>query len=180
MTIRSQADNEILHNALKKKPHWEKKWFMEFDADKSHVQRVTTKQNRIIHDYTLHGKILETMDSAKYLGVTSDLRWNRHVENHRGQTGQINHLSSFEEINSPNLKSVAYNTLVWPLLETSSAAWDPYTKEKVKKLEMVQRRASMYVLNRYNNLSSVNCDRNCNETPLKKDKKRIDLPCSLI
>ena len=74
MTIRSQADNEILHNALKKKPHWEKKWFMEFDADKSHVQRVTTKQNRIIHDYTLHGKILETMDSAKYLGVTSDLR----------------------------------------------------------------------------------------------------------
>lgn len=122
------------------------------------------------------------MDSAKHLGVTltSDLGWNRHVENQRGlkkfHTRQINHLYSFEEINSPNLKSVAFKTSVRPLLETSSAVWDPYTIEKVKKLEMVQRRASLYVLNRYNNLSSVNC----NETLLKKDKKRIDLPCSLI
>ena len=35
-------------------------------------------------------------------------------------------------INSPNLKSVAYKRLVRPLLEYSSAAWDPYTKENVK------------------------------------------------
>lgn len=177
MTIRSQADNEILHNALKKLANWEKKWFMEFDADKCHVQRVIRKRNRIIHDYTLDGKILETVDSAKYLGVTmtSDLRWNRLVENHRGlkkfHTREINHSSSFQEVNSPNLKSVAYNTLARPLLEISSAAWDPYTIEKVKKLEMVQRRASLYVLNRYKNLSSVNCYRNCDEITPEKDKK---------
>lgn len=59
MTIRSQADNKILHNALKKLAHWEKKWFMEFDADKCHVQRVTRKHNRIIHDYTCMVKFLK-------------------------------------------------------------------------------------------------------------------------
>jgi len=34
---------------------------------------------------------------------------------------------------------------------------DPFTKENIKKLEMIQRRAARYVLNRYNNyVSSVN------------------------
>ena len=32
----------------------------------------------------------------------------------------------------------------------------PLTKENVKKLEMVQRRAARYVFNRYNYVSSVN------------------------
>ena len=57
-------------------------------------------------------------------------------------------------INSSNLKSVVYKTLVRPLLEYSSAALDPYTKENVMKLEMVQRRAARYVLDWYNYLSS--------------------------
>ena len=50
---------------------------------------------------------------------------------------------------------MAYKSLVRPLLEYSSGAWDPYTKGNVKKLEMVQRRAARYVLNQYNNASSV-------------------------
>ena len=58
-------------------------WLMESNTDKCHVLWVTRKQNPIIRDYTLHGKVLETVVSAKYLGVTlaQDLRWNRHVEN---------------------------------------------------------------------------------------------------
>ena len=159
MTIRSQADTEILQNDLKKLEHWEKKWLMEFNTDKCHVLRVTHKQNPIIHDYTLHGKVLETVNSAKYLEVTltSDLRWNRHVENIAYKANQsLGFLRRNLRINSPNLKSLAYKTLVRPLLEYSSAAWDPYTKENVKKLEKVQRRAARYVLNQYNYLSSVN------------------------
>ena len=75
MTIRSQANTEILQNDLKKLEHWEEKWLMQFNTDKCHVLRVTRKQNPIIQEYTLHGKVLETVNSAKYLGVTltSDL-----------------------------------------------------------------------------------------------------------
>ena len=83
MTIRSQADTKFLQSDLKKLEQWEEKWLMEFNTDKCHVLRVTRKHKPIIHGYTLHGKVLETVDSAKYLGVilTPDLRWNRHVEN---------------------------------------------------------------------------------------------------
>ena len=49
---------------------------MEFTVKKCQVLRVTRKQNPVVHNYTLHGEVLETVDSAKYLGVTatSDLR----------------------------------------------------------------------------------------------------------
>ena len=97
---------------------------MEFNTDKCHVLRVTHKQNPIIHNYTLHGKVLETVDSAKYLGVvlTRDLRWNRHVENIAYKVNQsLGFLRRNLRINSSYLKSLAYKTLVRPLLEYSSA-----------------------------------------------------------
>ena len=72
---------------------------MEFNTDKCHILRVTCKQNPIIHDYTLHGKVLETVDSAKYPGVT--LTPDSQVESSRLKTlhtRRINHLASSEEI----------------------------------------------------------------------------------
>lgn len=40
-----------------------------FNTDKSHVLRVTRKQNPIIHDYTLHVKFLKLW-TQYHLGVT--------------------------------------------------------------------------------------------------------------
>ena len=40
-------------------------------------------------------------------------------------------------------------------LEYACSAWDPHLKNEIHKLDMVQRRAARYVLNRYHNTSSV-------------------------
>ena len=46
-------------------------------------------------------------------------------------------------------------------------------QRKFEELELVQSRTARYVLNRCNNLSSVNeCYRNCSGTPIKKDEKK--------
>ena len=52
-------------------------------------------------------------------------------------------------------KTIAYQTLVRPQLEYASSVWDPYTQNNKDRLEMVQRRVARYVLNRYNNTSSL-------------------------
>ena len=48
-----------------------------------------------------------------------------------------------------------YTSLVRPILEYASPVWNPNTKQCIDKIEMVQRRAARYVLNRFHNTSSV-------------------------
>ena len=111
-----------------------------------------------IHNYTLHGQSLKSVESAKYLGVTitSDLRWNCHVSNITNKGNQtLGFLKRNLKIKSPALKAFAYKSLVRPTLEYSSTAWDPYTQQNIDKIEMVQRRAARYTLNRYGKTESV-------------------------
>ena len=55
-------------------------------------------------------------------------------------------------------KEKAHKSLVRPTLEYACTTWDPYlnlVKEEKNRIEMVQRRAARYVVNRYHNTSSV-------------------------
>lgn len=157
-TIKSEADAQILQNDLDKLAIWEKRWKMEFHPEKCEVLRVSRKCSMNKHEYKLSGKVPATVDSAKYLGVTitSDLRWNRHIDN---ITSKANRTLSFLKRNlrvkSTTVKTSAYYSLVRPTLEYACVAWDPYTKENINKLEMVQRRAARFVLGRFNYTSSV-------------------------
>ena len=61
------------------------------------------------HEYTPHGKVLEVVDSVKYLGVTitSDLRWNQQISNMETKGNQtLGFLRRNLRINSPDLKSI--------------------------------------------------------------------------
>ena len=56
---------------------------MEFNPSKRPVIRITRSRTPIPTSYSLHGEILETVEHAKYLGVSvgSKLNWDVHVNN---------------------------------------------------------------------------------------------------
>jgi len=62
---------------------WESDWIMAFHPDKCTQLSISQKKHTINHDYLLHNHTLESVSSAKYLGVTlqSNLKWNKHIDN---------------------------------------------------------------------------------------------------
>ena len=93
-----------------------------------------------------------------YLGVivTSDLRLNQHIWNIVTEGNQtLGFLRRNIRINSPDLKSIAYKSLVRPTVEYASTVWEPYTKQNRDRVEIVQRRAARYVLNCHERSASV-------------------------
>lgn len=49
----------------------------------------------------------------------------------------------------PALKEAAYMSLVRPLIEYASCAWDPHTEQLIAEVEKIQRRAARFVLSDY-------------------------------
>ena len=77
------CDNDKLQRDLSSLEEWEKMWQMSFNSSKCTVIRVSTgkKKKAYQSSYTLHGQLLEVVDSSKYLGVTvnEDLSWSKHI-----------------------------------------------------------------------------------------------------
>ena len=53
------------------------------------------------------------------------------------------------QISQHHIKTNAYFTLVRPQVEYAAMVWDPYTKENIQKIEMVQRCAARYACKNY-------------------------------
>ncbi|XP_072033974.1 uncharacterized protein [Amphiura filiformis] len=106
----------------------------------------------------MHGHQLEHVNYIKYLGLTvsHDLRWDKHVDRVVAKANNtLNFLRRNLNVNNPKVKAQAFKSLVRPLLEYSCSVWDPHTDHLTKKLEMVQRRAARFTLNKYRRTDSV-------------------------
>jgi hypothetical protein len=146
----------MLQKDLNRLAEWEKRWGMNFHPEKCSILRVHRKREPIQHDYSLKGHTLGIDTTTKYLevNINTGLSWNTHIDiivkkgNSTLGFPRRNLRVSSEE-------TKAYISLVRPSLEYCSTVWNPYTKERINKIEMAQRRAARYVTKIYHNISSV-------------------------
>ena len=84
------------------------------------------------------------------------LSWNPHIDE---VIKESNKTLSFIKRNffkcNKNIKLKCYLTLVRLILEYASSVWDPSTKENIKKLEKIKKRAARFITNEYSLLTRV-------------------------
>ena len=109
---------------------------MKFHPDKCTVLRViiTNKKKIIDAKYQLHGHTLESVTSAKYLGLTfpNKLQWDQHINYITSKANKtLGFLRRNLKIPPIRIKEQAYITLARPLVEYASTVWDPYTQKDI-------------------------------------------------
>jgi hypothetical protein len=108
-----------------------------------------TPTNKVKPIYTLNSNTLSKVDSYPYLGVTitADLRWREHVQlTATKATRTLNFVRHNIYSCTPECRSLAYISLVRPLMEYACPAWDPYRIRYISLLESVQRMAARFAL----------------------------------
>ena len=139
---------------------WETMCDMEFNPSKCVAIHITRAKRFIKSQYSMHSQILDTVDTAHYLGVdsSSNLNFKQHI-NQITCTSNANRTLGFLKRNirvkNPCVREAAYQTLLRPQVEYASTIWSPYTKQGISKVEMVQRRAIRWTLYNYSPRSSV-------------------------
>ena len=78
LTVTSSEDANTLQADLDTLQEWERIWDTEFNPSKCQVLHITRARQPLQSQYTLHSQFLESVDSAKYLGVNifQYLNWN--------------------------------------------------------------------------------------------------------
>ena len=109
-------------------------------------------QEAIIHHYTMLGQTLKAADHQPYLGITisETLNWKTHILDVKNKANKTlgcikRNLHSCPE----RVKVQAYTSLVRPILEYGSTAWDRYRMYQKSWLEQVQRRAARFATKTY-------------------------------
>ena len=150
--INNNNDQHQLQNDLQQLEIWEKKWQMQFNADKCFTIHLTKKRKTSEFNYTLHNHILEVTKDSKYLRATfsSDLSWTNHINNISAKANRtIGFLRRNIHSCPKEVKAAAYTTLVRPSIEYASSVWDPHTRNNIHQLEAIQRRAARFVYNNF-------------------------------
>ena len=117
---------------------------MAFHPENCNVISISRKRKPVKFSYTLHGHILESVPVVNYLGcnITRDLKWNEHIDKICNKANNtLGFLKRNLNIGSTTVKENAYKSLVRPTVECA-CTWNPYQKNAINRLEMVQRDTS--------------------------------------
>ena len=81
--IRSEEGSYTFQNDLKMLYDWTKRWKLEFNVSKCYSMTVTLNRNKIRTNHRINVKLVENVNSYKYLGVyiSSEMQLNKTVDN---------------------------------------------------------------------------------------------------
>ena len=131
---------------------------MDFNINKCAILPITKKHNTSFFNYTIFGNTLECVDDHEYLGilVSHDLCWERDCNKITKKASKA--LGLLRHTLSPcsrEVKSRAYQALVWPQLEYTAEAWNPYNITTADRLERIQCATACFVHHNYRHITSV-------------------------
>ena len=115
-------------------------------------------QQSSIHTSSRDTLWTDVQDCTKYFGV--DLHWSLSWKPHMDRiTKKANSTFGFLrrklKAGTKETKANAYFCMVRSNLEYCCSVWSPHNTDLTKKVEMVQRRAARFTINRYGNTSSL-------------------------
>ena len=86
----------------------------------------------IQHIDSMHSQVLDSVDSAQYLGVdiTSDLSFTQHINRTTANASKIlGYLKRNILTKNPAVREAAYKTIVFPQVEYASTVWSSHIKK---------------------------------------------------
>jgi hypothetical protein len=146
--INTREDEVIMQSDLRTVGEWVEANEMKLNVGKCKTLKFSYRRVQDHSKYRLQGVELENCDYYKYLGINIDskLQWGEHIKYITGKSRRnLEFIMRNLKGASKEVKSVAYLTMVRPMLEYGCMAWDPHLVKDIKELEKVQRRAARRV-----------------------------------
>jgi hypothetical protein len=168
-----------LQHSLANMCKWSQDWGMTFNPSKCCIMSfVSNRQAPIIYDYKISNTSLSRVNSFCDLGliVANDLSWDLQVQSCLSKANKRLGLikRTLGCTVDTEVKLMCFKSLIRPILEYCTLLWSGTTKKNIKKIESLQRRASIYVLNN-SELSYKDRLLSCDVLPLTLRRDYLDL-----
>jgi hypothetical protein len=120
---------------------------MKINPTKSKAVRFVRARVKVPLNYSIMGTLIPEASSCKYLGIIlrSDLFWSDQVNYMVKKAWKAPHFTKgiLKKGNS-STKSLAYMSLVRPILEYGAVCWDPYREGQISAIDRVQKNAAKF------------------------------------
>ena len=115
LTVHEQEDAAKLQNDLDILQEWERVWNMKFNPSMCQTLHITRSRRPFNSTYTMHGQVLYSVDSARYLSVdiASDLNFSQHVNCIASNASKsLGYLKRNIKTKYSGIREAAYKTIV--------------------------------------------------------------------
>lgn len=176
--ISNVTDQIILNSAFYNIVKWCDLWQMSINFDKTVFMRITHKKKPLLFNYSTASFTLSEVTNIKYLGIwiTNDLSWTKHIDSViTNANRKLFFLRRALKHSNSTVRTLAYRTIIRPVLEYGVIVWDPFTKANITKLENVQKKAVRFIFNSFGRTSITELLHRANEPSVTERNRLIRL-----